>query len=356
VNGEQTIRKKQDVGLELKKDKVEHTKMKSGQFKTHLPNEIASKLQSAAPKKDPKTHKKSLEPFKYLPDNHLAKKTIGATSYTKSNQVVQSEESWVVLMDIDPYRLHAYWEITNIDKKRVLKQFDKSSKPPKQIIRVYDVTYINFNGKNAHSYFDIEINRNRGNWYIDLWSSHKSLCAEIGMQSSLGDFHPIARSNFINTPRAYQSSSGEERWMRVSENYDEISMLPAKPLKEKNKPEKASSIPSPTKEVELEDTYPSAEKEPLMEKTFLKKYSTPTPQQPYMKGIEPERGLIKSQANDSYEKKATKTNIKASTPNNDVQDHHSKLQFISNRKAVKAETPLPIKPFTPLWVLANSTI
>ena len=342
MNGKQTTRKKQNVGLELKKEKVEHTKKKGGQFKTHFPNEIASKLQSAAPKKEntytpfPKTHKKSLEPFskKYIPDNPLAKKTRGAKSSTKPNQVVQLEESRIVLMDIDPYSLHAYWEITNIDKKRILKQFDESSKPPRQIIRVYDVTYIHFDGKNAHSYFDIEINRNRGNWYIDLWSSHKSLYAEIGMKSYLGDFHPIARSNFIDTPRAYQSSSDEERWMRVSENYEEISTLPAKPRKEKNKPERTSSIPSPMKKVESDDTYPSAEKE----------YSIPTPQQSYKEGTEPERELTKTQANDSYAKKATKANIKARTPKNDVQDHHSKLQFTSSRKAVKTETPLSKNP------------
>jgi len=349
VNGEQIIRKKQGVGLELTKDKVEHIKKKGGRFKTHFPNEISSRLQSAAPEKEttntpfPKTHKKSLEPFrkKYTPDNPLAKKTI---SSTKPNQVVQSEESRIVLMDIDPYSLHAYWEITNIDKKRVLKQFDESSKPPRQIIRVYDVTYIHFDGKNAHSYFDIEINRNRGNWYIDLWSSHKSLCAEIGMKSSLGDFHPIARSNFIDTPRAYQSSSDEERWMRVSGNYEEISMLPAKPRKEKNKTAETSSIPPPMKEIELKDAYPSAEKEPLMEKTFLKKYSIPTPQQSYNEGIEPEKGSIKAQANGSYEKKATTANIKASAPKNDVQKHHSKLQSTSSRKVVKTKTLLSKGP------------
>jgi len=352
VNGEQTIRKKQNVGLELKKEKVEHTKKKGGQFITHSPNEIASKLQSATPRKEnthtpfSKTYKKSLEPFskKYIPDNPLAKKTRGEKSSTKPSQVAQLEESRIVLMDIDPYSLHAYWEITNIDKKKVLKQFDESSKPPRQIIRVYDVTYIHFDGKNAHSYFDIEINRNRGNWYIDLWSFHKSLYAEIGMKSSLGDFHPIARSNFIDTPRACQSSSDEERWMRVSGNYEEISMLPAKPRKGKNKPEETSSISSPMKEVESEDTYPSAEKEPLMEKTFLKKYSIPTPQQSHKEAIEPERGLIKAQANGSYEKKAPKADIKDSTPKNDVQDHNSKLQFISSRKTVKTETPLSKSP------------
>ena len=73
---------------------------------------------------------------------------------------------------------------------------------------------------------------------------------------------------------------------------------------------------------------------------FLKKHSIPTPQQTYKEGIEPERELIKVQANSSYEKKATTANIKASAPKNDVQNHHSKLQFTSSRKAVKTKTPL----------------
>ncbi|MCK5011220.1 MAG: DUF4912 domain-containing protein, partial [Deltaproteobacteria bacterium] len=332
-------------------------KKKGGQFKTHFPNEIASKLQSAAPEKEntytpfPETHKKSLEPFskKDIPGNHLAKKTIGAKSSTKPNQVVQPEKSRIVLMDIDPYSLHAYWEITNIDKKRVLKQFDESSKPPRQIIRVYDVTYIHFDGKNAHSYFDIEINRNRGSWYIDLWSSHKSLCAEIGMKSSRGNFYPIARSNFINTPRAYQSSPGKEQWMRVTENYEEISMLPAKSQKEENKPEDAFHTPSSTKKVESKYIPPSVEKDSPQEETVVKKDSTPTSQQSYKEDIPPERRLIKIQEKGSHDKKklftknkTIETNIKTRILENDVKIHYSNLQFIPRRQVVKTKTP-PVK-------------
>ena len=340
------------MGLELKKETVEITKKKSGQLKTYLPTDVVLKPQSMAPKKEnvhtpfPKAHKKSPGFFKenYITDNLPTRKTGGTKNSTKPDKVVQPEESRIVLMDIDPYHVHAYWEITHKDKKKVLKLFEESSKQPKQVIRVYDVTCIHFDGKNAHSYFDIETNRNRGNWYIDLWSPHKSLCAEIGMRSPKGNFYPIARSNFVDTPRAYQSSSDEERWMRVSGNYEEISMLPAKPQKGKNKPDETFSITLPTKEVESKNTYPSEEKEPLMGKTFLKKYSIPTLQQSYKEGIEPERTLIKTQANGSYVKKSTKEDMKTRTPKNGMRDHNSKFQSISSRKAVKTETPLSKSP------------
>jgi len=314
------------LGLELKKEKVEHTENKGGQLKINFPNEVVSKLQSTAPKKEnihtpfSKAHKKSLKPFrkKYIPDNLPAKKMRDVKNFTKPNQVPQPEESRIVLMDIDPHRLHAYWEITQRDKKRVLKQLDASFKPPRQIIRVYDVTHINFDGKNAHSYFDIKTNRNRGNWYIDLWSSHKSLCAEIGMKSSLGDFYPISRSNFIDTPRDYQSSSDEEQWMRVSGNYEVISMLPAKPHKGKNKPEEASP---------------------------------PASQQSYKEDIPPERRQIKVQEKGPYEtkelfteSKTTRANIKFRILENEEKDYYTKLQFISRHKIVKPKTPPEKKP------------
>jgi hypothetical protein len=346
------------LGLELKKEKVELGKKKGEQLKTYSINVGVSKLQDTVPKKKnaspsyPETHKRSKKSSKekYISDdNPKGKTTGGSESSAKPNKAEQSEESRIVLMDIDPYSLHAYWEITHSDKKRILKQFNKHTHPPKQIIRFYDVTYIHFNGKNAHSYFDIETEGDKGNWYVDLWSSHKSLCVEIGMKSFRGDFHPIARSNYIDTPRAYQSSSSEEQWMKVSGNYEEISMLPAKSQKEENKPEDASHTPSSTKKVESKYIPPSVEKDSPQEKTVVKKDSTPTSQQSYKEDIPPERRLIKIQEKGSHDKKklftknkTIETNIKTRILENDVKIHYSNLQFIPRHQVVKTKTP-PVK-------------
>ena len=165
---------------------------------------------------------------------------------TSPPQVTQSQPSRIVLMDIDPCRFHAYWEICEGDKQKVLSQLDGSSHLSRLTMRVYDVTYIQFDGNNAHSYFDIKLDRDKGNWYIDLWSSHKSVCAEIGVKSAEGNFYLLARSNFIETPRAFQSFSGKERWMKVTGDYKEIAPLPAQPPLEKTSPAHTFlKIPSP---------------------------------------------------------------------------------------------------------------
>jgi len=165
---------------------------------------------------------------------------------TSPPQVIQSQPSRIVLMDIDPCRFHAYWEICEGDKQKVLSQLDGSSHLSKLTMRVYDVTYVQFDGNNAHSYFDIKLDRDKGNWYIDLWSSHKSVCAEIGVKSAEGNFYLLARSNFIETPRAFQSFSGKERWMKVTGDYKEIAPLPVQPPLEKTSPAHTFlKIPSP---------------------------------------------------------------------------------------------------------------
>jgi len=320
------------LGLELKKEKVELGSKKGEQLKTYFINGEVSKFQDTAPKKKnagpsyPETHKRSKKSSKekYISDaNPTGKTTGGSESSAKPNKAEQPEESRIVLMDIDPYSLHAYWEITHSDKERILKQLLKHSRPPKQIIRFYDVTYIQFNGKNAHSHFDIEVNRNRGNWYVDLWSPHKSLCVEIGMKSFRGDFYPISRSNYIETPRAYQSSSGKEQWMKVSGNYEEISMLPAKSQKEENKPEDASHTPSSTKKVVSKYIPTSAEKDSPQEETVVEK------------GSHDKKKLF-------TKNKTIETNIKTRILENDVKTHYSNLQFIPRRQLVKTKTP-PVK-------------
>ena len=75
-------------------------------------------------------------------------------------------ETKISLLVRDPYWVYTYWEIQNsvIDGLRAdLKDRFNSAK---KVLRVYDVTDIIFNGKNAHSFFDIELTGEAANWYI----------------------------------------------------------------------------------------------------------------------------------------------------------------------------------------------
>lgn len=121
----------------------------------------------------------------------------------------------LVLMSIDPYWVHAYWEIAPRRAPKPPRSADTETGQPSWILRVYDVTFIDFDGTNAHSSFDIRITPEARNWYINLWSAGKSLCAELGLLHPDGTFSSLVRSNVIQTPPAWVSPDTEERWVRV---------------------------------------------------------------------------------------------------------------------------------------------
>jgi hypothetical protein len=364
-----------------KKKQAKFTKKKGGQTKTHSIKDDLSKLQDISSSKGksmhpsyPKAERKPKESFKekygklFSPalEHFPAKKSGDEKAFTLPTKVEQPEESRIVLMDIDPHRLHAYWEISHKDKTRILEQLGESSHLQKKIIRVYDVTYIHFDGNNAHGYFDIETDKDRGNWYISLWSPHKSLCAEIGMKSSQGNFYPLARSNVIVTPKAYQSSSGEEQWMKVSGDYEEISMLSAKPQPEKIEhegifPQKEKELQEPdlkkahlplTKQKIPLKSNPSIGKELPLEVTIVDKNRTPTTSQSHKEKIPSEKKVIKIQEKGSYEKnkslftesKATKESTKPYPFENKIKDYYKRLYFINKHQEKRPQPPSANNP------------
>ncbi len=62
-------------------------------------------------------------------------------------------------------------------------------------VRVYDVTAIDFDGFNAHSFFDIDVNTLSGNWYLPVADMDRDLMGELGYRMPDGGFHGLARSN-----------------------------------------------------------------------------------------------------------------------------------------------------------------
>jgi hypothetical protein len=116
-------------------------------------------------------------------------------------------ETELVLMPVDPFLVHAYWDFS-------AKEWEKIRRRRKPVVlRIYDVTMIRFDGTNAHSYFDLPLALEAQNWYIRLWSAEKSLCADLGWPRPDGSFETLVRSNVIQTPRAGVSIFEEARWV-----------------------------------------------------------------------------------------------------------------------------------------------
>ena len=131
----------------------------------------------------------------------------------------------IVLLIRDPYWVHVYWDIsreTLLRAKGVLKDewYDARS-----ILRVHDVTGVDFDGDNSNSHFDIVLEGGATNWYINTHVPNRTYCVDIGLLSRSGRFVLLARSNAATTPRDAPSDVVDERWMIPDSEFDKVYAL-----------------------------------------------------------------------------------------------------------------------------------
>jgi len=129
----------------------------------------------------------------------------------------------LVLLARDPHWLYAYWDFSTEEISAALTQLGVQEVRP--ILRIFDVTYIDFNGTNAWNHVDIELTPFATNWYIPVPHPDATYCAEVGYQSPDGRFATLGRSNVATTPRDGISPDSTLRWATPPEQ--QPSFLPA---------------------------------------------------------------------------------------------------------------------------------
>ncbi|MDD5155833.1 MAG: DUF4912 domain-containing protein [Candidatus Omnitrophica bacterium] len=125
----------------------------------------------------------------------------------------------IVIQVRDPWWIHAYWETTQAALERIKRESGAAFFGARKVLRVYDVSNIIFDGKNAHRFFDIDVGPDATSWYIDTGSPGASWCVDIGLLLSDGRFIMIARSNVVHTPLSGPSSVMDEEWMIPEEMF-----------------------------------------------------------------------------------------------------------------------------------------
>lgn len=123
------------------------------------------------------------------------------------------EDTRVVLMAVDPYLVHAYWNVApgKIEAARaLLADAEREAKP---VLRFYDLT--GTDGESGGSSFDVNIDLRTGTWYVRLWSPEKRYCVDLGLLSKVGRFAALARSNVVRTPPAFPRVKADEAAMLV---------------------------------------------------------------------------------------------------------------------------------------------
>lgn len=126
----------------------------------------------------------------------------------------------IVLMVRDPFWLFAYWEIQPDQERAVRGQLKPEDIPGLQtVLRVYDVTGINYPAQPAHRHFDIGLSGLARNWHIHTDAPGRAFVVEIGLLTAAGRFLMLARSNRVTTPRSGPSDLVDEAWLTTDEDY-----------------------------------------------------------------------------------------------------------------------------------------
>jgi uncharacterized protein len=101
---------------------------------------------------------------------------------------------------VTPHKIILFWDISEIPKKIIERFFNRKFEELVTVTRVYDVTNILFNGKNASLFNEITVAYQSGHWFIKGLAENRSYIAELGVHLTDNEFFPLYRSNGIQTP------------------------------------------------------------------------------------------------------------------------------------------------------------
>lgn len=98
-------------------------------------------------------------------------------------------------------RLYAYWEVSNRKRWLCSQHLQCDWSEMCKSIRVYDVTWIHFDGQNANGLHDLGISADESERWIDGLQPNTTYMADFGVWTQDGQFVPLVRSNAVHTPR-----------------------------------------------------------------------------------------------------------------------------------------------------------
>jgi hypothetical protein len=123
------------------------------------------------------------------------------------------DEDLLVLQVRDPWWAHAYWDLCSSTQDRLRSELSAEFGRARWVLRSYDISYINFDGTNAHRFFDINVDVDARNWYLNFGSPGTSWCVDLGLVLPDDRFITVVRSNMISLPLDGPSWVTDEEWM-----------------------------------------------------------------------------------------------------------------------------------------------
>ncbi len=125
-------------------------------------------------------------------------------------------ENRITVVVRDPDSAYLYWEITDEGIAAARVRLGNAGGDGWCNLRVYDTTGREFDGTNAHDYFDIRVDRVDREYFLMIRRPTSTLHVEIGVKSHEGFFQPVARSGRADFPRNAPSPNTSLEWMTVT--------------------------------------------------------------------------------------------------------------------------------------------
>jgi glycosyltransferase involved in cell wall biosynthesis len=119
-------------------------------------------------------------------------------------------ESYAGLASVSPYEGFAHWHLVHAWVEATQRQRGNAWDGCRPILRLYDVSFIEFNGFNAHHVQDHSLSGLSGQLFFKLARPGTWQIAEVGFLLRSGEFIPAARSQTVRfSPDAPSSHGGE---------------------------------------------------------------------------------------------------------------------------------------------------
>jgi Domain of unknown function (DUF4912) len=130
----------------------------------------------------------------------------------------------LVLLAVDPYLIHAYWEVT---PEKLIEAMEAAGEV-QAVLRFYKPGKTA--GENAPAdWFDVEIDLQSRNWYVHLWSAEESYSADLALKRNDGTLVRLVQSQVVHMPRTRPAIAIEQRFMKVEPIRRRAEIVPPPP-------------------------------------------------------------------------------------------------------------------------------
>jgi hypothetical protein len=133
----------------------------------------------------------------------------------------------LVVMVLEPYWLHCYWELSRRSVQRAEAAMGALWHAARPVLRLLEVSRNGTTSAARQAVRDIEIHGGVNNWYIDVANPPKGYQVEIGYLAPGGKFFCLARSNGVTTPAPGSSDAFDRNWAGIAKQVDRIYAMTA---------------------------------------------------------------------------------------------------------------------------------